>query len=759
MKRSFSLIDRAVLGSLVLLQSAIVYAQDAGTEADQGGLQEVVVTAEKRPSIEQKTAIAMSVLDSKVLERNGVASVADLAGLAPSVGFATSNATSIITIRGISSRDTTEIGDPAISLNIDGFNLQRAIGLNATLFDLERVEVLRGPQGTLLGRNATGGAINLITAKPTNQFAASVAAETGNFGEFNSEGMINLPVNDWLKVRAAVQTRSHAGYRDNSPAFDGDDERSKAGRLHIGLDPTERWSVLLTGEWAEETGVGPVVQPVPQIFTAPGVVNLNRPAIPNEGESWPVPPGGYVVTTTRAFRLNSTYDFGPVLLTYLGGWRLEDFSRLATLGGQYGTNRQNFAFNQIERPESVSHELRLSSKDPGPFVWQLGGYFFRESNGLHTRFQDYPGSQSLAGSFINLQNYVYPDILAKSHAAFGQVSYEFADGLKLEAGARNSTDEKHRIGYNTVTNIANYLATRCTPASCAFVTTQQNSHTSSDKTTYHAAIDWQRTPRNLYYLKYDTGYKAGGFTDLGQYGPETISGVELGTKNRFLDNRLQVNADAFWYDYRDQQVSQAVITAAGAIGTNIVNAGKTRIKGIELDTIYMPTESDRVDLYAAYLDSKFQDFRVSVSGQLANIAYSENSCTPVNAGSATPCNWQLAGRAAPQAPQWSVNLGYEHIWPLFGGELTTRLQTHYETRTYYTIYNFPADMQPAYTKSDAIVTFVSPSKSWNVRAYVHNLEDKLILSSAQDPSSQTYQAYRYQYQSPRTYGVRFTYNW
>jgi len=237
MKRSFGLIDRAVLGSLVLVQSAAVYAQDADTGADQGGLQEVVVTAEKRPSIEQKTAIAMSVLDSKALERNGVASVADLGGLAPSVSFATSNATSIITIRGISSRDTTEIGDPAISLNIDGFNLQRAIGLNATLFDLERVEVLRGPQGTLLGRNATGGAINLITAKPTNQFAASVAAETGNFGEFNSEGMINLPVNDWLKVRAAVQTRSHAGYRDNSPAFDGDDERSKAGRLHIGLDP------------------------------------------------------------------------------------------------------------------------------------------------------------------------------------------------------------------------------------------------------------------------------------------------------------------------------------------------------------------------------------------------------------------------------------------------------------------------------------------------------------------------------------------
>src|SRR5262249_12603710 len=156
----------------------------------------------------------------------------------------------IITIRGISSRDTTEIGDPAISLNIDGFNLQRAIGLNAAIFDLERVEVLRGPQGTLLGRNATGGAINIITAKPTNKVAAGAAVETGDYSEFNTEGMINIPVNDWLKVRAAVQTRGHQGYRENAPAFDGDDERTKAGRLHIGLDPSEHWSVLLTGEWS-----------------------------------------------------------------------------------------------------------------------------------------------------------------------------------------------------------------------------------------------------------------------------------------------------------------------------------------------------------------------------------------------------------------------------------------------------------------------------------------------------------------------------
>jgi iron complex outermembrane receptor protein len=758
MKRCFGLIDRAVLGAIVLAQSAAVLAQDADTAPDQG-LQEVIVTAEKRPSVEQKTAIAMTVFDAKALERNGVGNVSDLAAIAPSVSFATSNATNIITIRGISSRDTTEIGDPAVALNIDGFTLQRAIGLNATIFDLERVEVLRGPQGTLVGRNATGGAINIITAKPTNSFAAHAAAEVGDYSTFNTEGMLNLPIESWLKIRAAVQTRNHHGYRDNDPAHDGDDERSKAGRLHVALDPTDKWSVLLTGEWTELTGVGPVVQPIAQVYTAPGIVDLRRPAIPNDGTSFPVPPGGFITTTVRNFRATTTYDFGPMTLTYLGGWRGMDFQRLATLGGTYGSVRQNFAFNQTERPDSWNHEVRLTSTDTGPFKWQVGGYYFKESNSLLTLFQDYPGSPTLSGPFINLQTYVYPDIVAKSHAYFGQASYEIADGLKFEAGARRSTDDKHRIGYNTVTNIARYVQTGCTPATCAFVTTQQNSRTTSEKTTYHAAIDWQRTPTNLNYLKFDTGYKAGGFTDIGQYGPETIAGFELGSKNRFLDNRLQVNLDAYAYEYKDQQVSQAVTTAAGAVGTNIVNAGKTRIWGAEIESIAALTPRDQIDLFIGYLHSRFQDFKVAVSGQLAGIAYAEGNCTPVTAGVAMPCNWQLAGRTAPQAPQVSLNFGYEHRWPLFGGELTTRVQTHFESKSYFTFYNFDADSQPAYSRSDAIVTYTSPSRSWEVKAFVHNIEDKLILAVAQDPSTQTYSSYRYQYQPPRTYGVRFTYDW
>jgi iron complex outermembrane recepter protein len=755
MKRYGRGMDGVCLGLALLVQSVAPHAQ----EVSAGGLEEVIVTAQKRESVEQKTAIAMSVFDSEALERNGVASVADLSAIAPSVSFATSNATHIITVRGISSRDTTEIGDPAVSLSIDGFNLQRAVGLNATLFDLERVEVLRGPQGTLVGRNATGGAVNIITAKPVDDFTASAGVETGSYGTINTQGMVNVPISETLRIRASAQTREHEGYRNNAPARDGDDERSKAARLHVLWDPTDQLSILLTAELGDLKGAGPVVQAVPQRFTAPGVVDLSRPDIPADGETFAVPPGSFIDAETINYRANVNYDFGPATLTYVGGWRELDFKRVGTLGGQYGTVRQNFTFNQAEELESWNHELRLTSNGDSRLKWQVGGYYFIEKNDVYTLFQDYPGSASLSGASINLQTYSYPDIEAKASAFFGQASYELIDGVTFEAGARASKDEKHRVGFNRVTNTANYVATGCTQATCVFVTTPQNSSMESDETTYHAALNWQATSRNLLYLKYDTGYKAGGFTDIAPYDPETIGGFELGSKNRFLDNRLQLNLAAFHYDYEDQQVSQAATTAAGAIGTRIVNAGETRIRGIEVEAVAALTDSDRVNLYTGYTEAEFQDFRAAVSGQLASIAYAEGACTPVSSASATPCNWQLAGRTLPQAPEVSVNFGYEHEWPLFGGSLLTRVQTHYESDSNFTIYNFAADSQPSYTRSDVIVSYSPAGRAWTLTGYVRNIEDELILASAQDPSTQTYASYRYQYQPPRTYGVRFVYEW
>ena len=219
-------------------------------------LTEITVTAEKVQSTEQRTPIAMTVLSADTLARNNVGTLADLAQIAPSVEFSQNDGSEIITIRGVSSRDTTEIGDPDVSVNIDGLYFQRAIGLGDSIFDLERVEVLRGPQGTLYGRNAVGGAINFVTAKPKNEFEASTSVVFGNYNTVQTEGMVNIPISDIVQIRASFFTRSHSGYADNAPAQDGDDADSKAARLHVAIEPFDDLKILLTGQFVHLGGVG-----------------------------------------------------------------------------------------------------------------------------------------------------------------------------------------------------------------------------------------------------------------------------------------------------------------------------------------------------------------------------------------------------------------------------------------------------------------------------------------------------------------------
>ncbi|MBB3953709.1 TonB-dependent receptor [Novosphingobium sediminicola] len=764
MKKNWLAAISSNLTIALCLQAAPAMAQNSATQtvgAQPAGLGEIVVTAEKRKSTEQKTAIAMSVLTPETLARNGVGSVADLTAVAPSVSFAQAGPATIISVRGVSSRDTSEIGDPAVSISIDGFNLQRALGLNASMFDLERVEVLRGPQGTLLGRNATGGAINIVTAKPKpGDLSAYLGVEAGNYRMHNVKGMINVPVNDWITLRAAFQLRDHDGYRNNAPSANADDEHSRSARLHVLMKPTDRFSLLLTGEYSDFDGVGTATQAIPWVlYTAANVpagyavgdVDLGVPPRGN-AKDFPMPAGSFLRTKAWNFRAQADYDFTFATLTYQGGYRRFKIDRRTTLGGAYGTNRQNFTFGQRENLPSWNHELRLSSNSKGPLKWQFGGFYFKESNNLTTQFQDFPGQDSISGTPFLIQNYVYPDIVAEAKAAFGQVSYELIPGLTAEAGARYSKDDKHRIGYNTVTNVTTYLNTKCyLTNSCVMVTTPQNSTASSSKTTWHAALNYQATPRNLIYAKFDTGYKAGGFTDLAAYNPESITAYEIGAKNRFLGNRLQLNLSAYLYNYTDQQVSQTVTNSNGAVATLVLNAGSSRYKGVELDALFDPTPDDHFNAYVAYQDARFTNFAAAVSGQLARAAAAE--------GKLVGANWQLDGKRPPQAPVWTVNLGYEHDFHVFGGRLTPRFQTHIESESYFTFYNFASDRQDSYHRSDIIVTYKHEPANWTLSAFVRNLEDTVVLSSASAPTSATYQTYREQYQAPRTYGASFTYNW
>ncbi len=682
----------------------IAQSNQVAAPADSSGLEEVIVTAEKRESSEQKTPIAMSVFSRDTLASNGVGDLQDLTALAPSVSFSKSNANSIVTIRGVSSRDTTEIGDPAVAVSVDGFYFQRSIGLADSTFDLERVEVLRGPQGTLYGRNATGGAINFITAKPTKDLEGSASVSYGNYNAVTAEGAVNIPLADRVQLRASFFTRSHDGYRDNAPARNGDDADAKAARLHLMLEPTDNLTALLTAEFVKLGGVGPAVYGTPLQFDSNGNVLHARPPMPADPTEWPLSaPSGYMDSTSKTLRWKLDYDAGLAKITYLGGFRRLDYHSLLDLDG---VADEAFYFQANEQPRTWNHELRVSSKSDQRLTWQLGAFYFQETNDLLTYFQNYLVPQPPANLYI----FTYPNINATSKAGFGQTSFALTDTVKVEAGVRYTRDYKRRVGnLNYGSGILD-----------------EDASAASSKTTYHAGIDWQATPGSLLYAKVDTGYKAGGFTDVAPYAPESITAYEVGSKSRFLGNTLQLNTGAYYYDYTNQQISQFTNGQ-----TTIDNAGKSQIYGLELEGALLLTDADRLDGYIGYLHAQFKDFLLAVGGT----------------------NQQLAGNSPPQSPRLSLNFGYQHRFTMpDGAGLTARVQTHIETSSYLTVNNNPDDRQGSYSRSDAMLTYAPADSKWSLEAYGKNLENKAIIIAAQENG--LWGTYNYQFADPRTYGLR-----
>lgn len=707
---------RGLLAGAAMVMAVVMPGAAMAQEAaavDEGGIGEIVVTAEKRETTVQKTPIAVSVLDADAIRRNGVNSLVDLSSLTPSLNFAQNSVNTIITIRGVSSRDTTEIGDPAVSIATDGFYYQRPFGFNDTLYDLERVEVLRGPQGTLYGRNATGGAINFITAKPGKEFGGFATVGVGDYNLITAEAAVNVPLADNLQTRASVYMQKRDGYRKNNYAGkDGDDADAVSARFQVKFDPTERLSFLFSAQTTSIGGVGPTFYGV--LFNGP-VNNNVRPAIDRDGSVLGSPRQS-IDGTNKSIQLTATYDFGIATLTYLGGFRNQKYRQVRDLDGVV---KSDAYFLPSEDARDWQHEARLTSNGDGPFKWQAGVFYFHEKNNTNTDFSSFTNPIN-PGQPVARFAFRYPSVIARSKAVFGQASYEVVPGLSLEAGIRYSKDYKARRGYSNTTGTA-YTGIGNVPTDV---------NASSSKTTTHFAVNWQFTPRNLLYVKRDTGYKAGGFSDVQNignvpYGPENITSYEIGSKNRFLDNRLQLNVSAYRYNYKDQQISQF-----NNGFTAIFNAGKSRIKGVEVEAVAQPVPALRFDGSIAYLDAKFIDFLVS--------------------------NVQYAGNKPPSSPKWQLGAGLQYELALGDGTLTPRVQTHYESESYLAFTNFERERNRKFSRTDLMLTYNAPDNRWSLQGYVRNLENKIVITAAS--ASGLFGAYTYQLAPPRTYGARLTYN-
>ena len=686
------------------------------------GLIEVVVTARHTKENVQKTPIAISVYNSEKLKLNNITDITALSSVAPDVDITISEGQPIIAVRGISSRDTTENGDPAVAVSTDGFYVNRPYGLSAMMYDLDRIEVLRGPQGTLNGRNSVGGALDIVTAKPLDHFAADTSVQLGSYDDLEVQGMVNLPVADKVQTRLSFLSQSHDGYRSIGQTINGDSADNQSARLEVAFEPTDKLTGLVTAQYTNEGGSGDVLEYIPFVYTSSGALAHNMPS-GISSSTFHLGTQPFLSLKDSQLRFNLVYDTGSVLITALGGYDRMVYSQ--------GVDQSNvnasppvYQWRPSQTPVTTNLEVRLSSEPGGPFQWQVGAFYFTEKAHLYSG--DYMTDPD--GSPDYYFGFVY-DTKSYSKAIYAQASYKLTDKLTLTAGTRYTEDYKWENGYygDLTANIV-YAST--------------NGEATSSKPTYHLSADYDLTSTNMLYAKFDTGYKTGGFNvGASAYKPETVNAFEVGSKNRFLSNTLQLNLAAFYDDYTNQQVAAYTDLSTGQPVALTLNAGSSRIYGVESDLIYRLMPSWTTDLTLDYLHARYINF----------IAVADPS-DPAASG-----NVQLAGNTPPQAPEWSVGAGTQKDWSAFDGTLTARLQTKAQTSSNFSFYNYADTKQKAYAMSDAYLTYQPDAAKWKLTAYVRNLEGAKVFRDAEE--SQYAGGYAYGFMPPRTIGVRYESSW
>jgi iron complex outermembrane receptor protein len=688
---------------LVFLTGALAPLGSAGAQTADAGdaLAEIVVTAQKRAENVQTVPISVTAVSGEDLRKQGVVDILALANVAPGVQVSTGVLGPQINIRGVTSTNSTEVGDPAVAFHVDGVYDGRPRSASGTFYDVDRIEVLRGPQGTLYGRNATAGSVNVITNKPKSIFEASAEVETGNYGLISTTGVLNVPLAPWAAFRAAVQTYKHDGYTNNEPSPDANDDDIRSGRIHLLLTPADSLAVLFSGDIFRNTGVGIQLRPLPfngDPFTFP---IDNAAGNPHNDQKQN---GGSVTVN---------WGLGAATVTYIGAYRNDELD--STGPSSTSPVPVNVALYQDQQ----SHELRVAG-ETSALKWLGGVFYYDEHQTVNVAI---PQGADILGFIQN-------PVKSASKALFTQETYSLLPDLRLTGGLRYSKDTKSRTGgvfFDGVLVSPNIAAD------------------SWSAVNYRAAVDWDVTRSSLLYGSVTTGYKAGGYMDgvpPNAYGPEHLTAYEVGSKNRFLDNRLQLNLASYYYDYRDYQVSYTGLLFPddpnGPIITRTTNAKKAVNYGAEGELLFALTNHDRVNANVSWLHATYENLQLQFVDLFGRSDYSGN---------------RMVG-----APDFSANLGYEHTWSLGGaGDLTARGQVQYIGNQDLDYRNFPLTRQGGFATTNTNLIYTSTDERWRVELWARNLGNKAYLvaagpnTSPADPTTGTGVL-----GTPRTYGVRLS---
>ncbi|MBL4792269.1 TonB-dependent receptor [Citromicrobium bathyomarinum] len=799
--------------------------EDATTAQPQprGGLNEIIVTAQRREETLQDAAIPINAASGEELTRSGVADVTQLNKVAPALYVPEAGGANVgYFVRGVGNFANNGYTNPAVAFNLDGVYIGRPSSTVASFLDVNRVEVLKGPQGTLYGRNATGGAVNVIPNIPRlGVTEGSVSAQYGNYDALEFNGVVNVPLGDSAAARfAGAWTDRDGYYSDGTGAAE-----NLALRGQVLFDLSPDIDLRLSADYSTAKGTGPGLDvdgvytfspftpnaTVPNWQFVPAPANVSEPFtglfapqtltfIENNATAAPLysPVTGYAYPfrDDEYWGVNAEFnaDLGFADLVIIPAYRQ---SRLDNL---FNGAPFKAGINQ-DMAEQFSVEGRLSGY-AGPLEWLVGAYYFDENvEGVNSYNQF---------STVSLQEF---DTSTESSAIFARGSFSVTDDFRVVGGIRY-TDENRSIDAlsvaiagvcliqpvagppscpqvptipvgltleDTISQLdpalfpAGSPLTRPSPygtfpygpfgmtgpqALLIVTPTQIDRTASDDQVTWRAALEYDVTPDNLLYASFETGFRAGGFNlTFGQeeYDPEYIDAYTIGAKNSFFDNRLQVNLEAFYWDYTGQQLAALGVDDRGNNSFYTRNVGESSIKGFEVDFQALVTQSTVLRGGVQYLDATFDRF-VYEQVDLSDATDPPNFLTPV-----TGCDYtqnltpqrtftiDCSGKQALNAPKWTVNLGLQQTFAMRDYEIIATVDGRYRSNRIIGFNYLPTGNSGDDITLDASISLVPYDKGFTAGVFVRNLTNEAMPSLYQLGAANVASV---KYEPPRTFGVR-----
>jgi len=728
-------------------------------------LEEVVVTAQKREQSLQDVGIAVTALDGEQMRQLGFANAQQVTAMAPGVSTVQTNgeANYTIAIRGASNSDFTTNQESPVSLYIDEVYVSQSSGSGFMLFDMERVEILRGPQGTLFGRNATGGLAHFVTKKPTQDFEGYGQFTVGRFEQFRFEGAVSGGLTDSLSGRLSVATHHNEGYVDNR-LLDEDlnNANDYAVRGQVLFEPTADISLLVNARASLSqirTGFFENVSSSNGVLT-PNVPNFNG-YIDTDGDVYA---GDY---DRFGFNDLETYGFTGTLKWNLGFAELTSITDYQSVERDYQEDSDasplpDFNFYLTTDSQQYSQELRLNG-DAEDFRW-VGGFYYldintEDSNGaeIPLSFAGLPNSITPSGNFTGIDNPYVQD--KRSWSLFGQVEYDLNQQLTAIAGIRyinekvdfrynsnqvvfrNDGSTKRGGNPNLVSTgvISDLLGAPVAGGNLLpFFGFPETITDTYDEGLWSAKVelDWRPSDDALYYVSWNRGVKGGGFNaplqffvvtplefDSFSFEEEKLDAFEVGAKLTALDGRARINAAVYYNDYENYQAF--------------------RIEGLSTTLVDSDAESYGGELEIQLSLDEHWDFMLGV-------AYNDTDLEiPLAAGGtleSTPV----------QTPRWNLNGLLRYQRPLFAGTAALQADFQYRSEVYFALTKSPAVTEDGYTLTNLRASWTSPTGQWEGAVFVQNLTNEEYLVTTFDLSADLGMTEQY-YGRPRWWGASIAY--